>query len=1040
MYRFCIHFYLLGSNDVFDFIKGLNPLENFTHEYEQSGDFDKTLAEKADVIFADIRSEEIGQILDELTFCQKTLILLINREQLSVVTEFNSRISDIWVMPMDKAEMEFRVLKWQKDYKEKADLMEKSIFLDAAINSTPNLVWFKSRDGIHEKVNDSFCSTVHKSKDDVEGKGHAYIWNVEKDDPACIESDNRVMEEKRLTVSEETIDTGDGKRLLTTYKSPIVDFNGQVMGTVGIAVDITKERKYELQILNRNRTLEKIFANIDCGVICHTVDGKDIISVNDAALRILGYSSIEELKNDGFDMVANTVLDEDKKKLREDMASLKAEGDSIDAEYTVCHADGKILHVMGNVKLLKENGMLFYRRYLLDVTAQKKIESAREKRHAELTQALTIEYNLVCFFNLDTGVGSPLRAIDCHKHIIRKYFNGKVLSLDECIHNYLNECVCIEDRELVERSCSAENLIKELSDKKSYTVVYRTMCNENLRYYQAKAVRTGEWSEKRHNIVLGFRSVDKEIRNEMEKTQMLEEALMQAEQANKAKTLFLSNMSHDIRTPMNAILGFTNIALSRMDKTDQVEECLKKIMASGDHLLSLINDVLDMSHIESGKMHITEKPCKLSDVVHSIRNILQADVRAKKLKFNIRTVNIIHEEMICDMLRLNQVLINLLSNSVKYTPEGGTITFTIREIPGAKEDHAYYRFIVKDTGIGMSEEFVSHIFEPFERERNTTISGVQGTGLGMAITKNIVDMMGGTIEVKSKKNEGTECIVDFAIKTCEPVYSNDIIQLRNCRALIVNSDLNICDSVSYILQKIGFRTEFAQGSEEAVLRTKQAVKKGDGYGVYIVDYSMPNMSGIDLVRQIRKESGKEVPIIVLTAYDWTEFQEEAESVGVTAFCSKPIFMSELAACLNSAVNNGAAVKEERKKPRGERILLTEDNVLNQEIAVAILEEAGFKVEVANNGAEAVEKLKGSKPGYFSLVLMDVQMPVMNGYEAAKAIRKLENKELSSIPVFAMTANAFEEDKAEALKSGMNGHIAKPIDVGTLLETLDGILD
>lgn len=1040
MYRFCIHFYLLGSNEVFDFIKSLKPLENFTHEYRQGDGFDKDLAEKSDVIFADIRSGEKA-LLESLASLKKPIVLLVNKEQLSSVTEFNSCISDIWVMPMDKAEAEFRVLKWQKDYKEKADLTEKSIFLEAAINNTPNLVWFKSRDGIHEKVNDSFCSAVHKSKEDVEGKGHAYIWNVERDDPACIESDNRVMNEKRLITSEEIIDTGDGKRLLTTYKSPIPDFNGGVMGTVGIGVDITKERQYELQILNRNRTLEKIFANIDCGVICHSLDGKEIISANDAALKILGYKNMEELKNDGFNMVAGTVIEEDKKKLKEGMASLKEEGDTIDVEYSACHSDGKIVHVMGNIKLLKENGVLFYRRYLLDVTTQKKIERAREKRHAALTQALTIDYNVVCFFNLDTGVGSSLRVIDCQKHVIQRYFSGNVLTLEECIHNYMKECVYCEDRELLEPICSAESLIKELSDKKSHMVIYRTQCNEQMRYFQVKAVRAGEWTEKRHDVVLGFRSVDEKIRKEMEKKQMLEEALMQAEQASKAKTLFLSNMSHDIRTPMNAILGFTNMALNRIDKPDQVEECLKKIMTSGDHLLSLINDVLDMSHIESGKMHISEKPCKLSDMVHSIRNILQADIKAKELQFNIRTVNIIHEEIVCDMLRLNQVLINLLSNSVKYTPKGGAITFTIREIPGAGEGSAYYRFIVTDTGIGMSEEFVSHVFEPFERERNTTLSGVQGTGLGMAITKNIVDMMGGTIEVKSKKDEGTQCTVDFTIKIGEPKHSPFIPRLNNCRALIVNSDLDACNSISYNLLKTGLKAEFATTAEEALLMTGQAKKNGSGYGVYVVDYDslMPDISGIDLVRRISGESGGETPIIILAAYDWTELEEEAKSAGVTAFCSKPLFMSELTACLNSVLNNNVIVKEERKKPRGERILLTEDNELNQEIAVAILEEEGFKVEVANNGAEAVEKLGNSKPGYFSLILMDVQMPVMNGYEAARAIRKLENKALSSIPIFAMTANAFEEDKAEAIKSGMNGHIAKPIDVEALLDTLEGIL-
>ncbi len=1046
MYQFCIHFYLLGENDAFDFIKKLQPMENFTHKYKEGLAFSKASCKSADVIFAALggKSEaEIKTVLRSLADEKKPdcqLIALVDKEQIKTAGEFGDSIFDIWALPMDKAESEFRILKWQKDFKTKIDYEQDRIFLDASINSSPNLVWFKNKNGIHEKVNDSFCKTVHKEKSDVEGKGHAYIWNVEQEDPACIESDNRVMTEKRTCISEEIIDTGNGKCLLTTYKSPVFDFDGKVMGTVGVAVDITKEREYENQITIKNQTLEKVFSSIDCGIMCHSLDGKEIISANDAALKILGYSSIEEMKSKGFNLIADSVLDEDKPKLRGDIKSLKNEGDTINVEYRARHADGKILHIMGNVKLLKENGEMFYRRYLLDVTAQKQIERDRAKRHTELIQALSMDYNLVCFFNLDTGVGSPLRVIDCEDHVIDRVFGGSALSLDKCIHEYLSRCIYKEDRELIEQSCSAENLIKALSDKKSISVNYRTSCKGNIKYFQFKAVRTGEWSEDRHDIVLGFRSVDEEIRQEMEKKQLLEEALLQAKQASKAKSNFLSNMSHDIRTPMNAIVGFTSMALNKIDKKEQVEEYLKKIITSSNHLLSLINDVLDMSRIESKKMHLEEKPCKLFEVIHSIRNILQTDVKAKQLEFSIDTVNVVHEEVVCDRLRLNQVLINLLSNAVKYTPSGGKITFTITEIPGASKGRAYYKFLVKDTGIGMSKDFVDHIFEPFERERNSTISGIQGTGLGMAITKNIVDMMGGKIEVKSQKNVGTECTVEFSFKT--NTYDNvdiTIPKLKNCRALVVDDDFSTCDSVSYMLQQIGLRGEWTMSGKEAVLRTKQALMRDDNYEVYIVDCFLPDMNGIEVVRQIRSEVGDEAPIIILTAYDWTEFEEEAREAGVNAFCSKPLFISELSTCLSSVINKNVEKKPEEKKQRSGRILLAEDNDLNQEIAVSILEEAGFSVEVASNGQETVDMLSKSEAGYYQVILMDVQMPIMNGYEATKTIRKLEDKKLASIPILAMTANAFEEDKLEALKSGMNGHISKPIDVDALLKTLDDVI-
>lgn len=385
----------------------------------------------------------------------------------------------------------------------------------------------------------------------------------------------------------------------------------------------------------------------------------------------------------------------------------------------------------------------------------------------------------------------------------------------------------------------------------------------------------------------------------------------------------------------------------------------------------------------------------------------------------------------------------MLSNAVKYTGAGGIVSLRITEKAGAPEGYAHYEFTIKDTGIGMSEEFVSHIFEPFEREKNSTISGIQGTGLGMAITKNIVDMMNGTIEVKSEQDVGTEVIVSFTFRihsgSKEP---QDIPRLKNCRALVVDDDFNTCDSVSYMLGQIGMRAEWTLSGKEAVLRTRQAVTRGDHYYVYIVDWLLPDMNGIEVTRRIRKETGEDVPIIVLTAYDWSDIENEAKEAGVTAFCSKPLFLSELRSCLHSIIHKGEQEKKEITelvKHHTGRILLAEDNELNQEIAAAILGDAGFCTEIAGNGKIAVEMLKKSKPGYYQLVLMDVQMPEMDGYQATRTIRKLENKELASIPILAMTANAFEEDKQEALKCGMNGHLAKPIDIDVLFETLNKIL-
>ena len=1045
MYHCHVHFYLAGCHcRIFEIIKEMSPLENFTHEFVEDGKLSGESAAAADVIFANLQGMDEREALRTLVLGKGSdteLILLSDGRQDFLPAGELHKVKDIWALAASDEEIRFRFLRWQENLRTRWDYWQTSQYLEATINNIPNLVWYKDKSGIHEKVNDSFCKTVNKTKKQVEGRGHAYIWDVEQDDPACIESEREVMEKRETCVSEEVVQSGDGTRLLTTYKSPLYDIDGSVMGTVGVAIDVTQERAYEQEIIRKNHTLETIFTTMDCGVMSHTLDGSRIISINRAALKILGYESQKEMLEDGFDTVAQSVVEEDRSGLRDRIKELKTEGDSISVEYRVRHKDGELLHIMGNVRLLRQDGELVYQRFLLDCTAQKLEQKKQERYHMELIHALSIEYNLVCFFDLDTGDGIPLRLSDENHQMFDTVF-GREISLEESMGRYIQSYVHEEDRRMMSEISTRDRLKKELTDDKQYYVNYRTVRDGEVKYFQMRAVRAGKWQEG-HGIVLGFRSVDEEIRNEMEKKELLENALMQANKANKAKSIFLSNMSHDIRTPMNAIVGFTSLAITHIDSPEQVKEYLGKIMTSGEHLLSLINDVLDMSRIESGKMHLEEKPCRLPDILHGLRNIVQADIHAKQLELYIDAVDIFDEEIYCDKLRLNQVLLNLLSNSVKYTGAGGIVSIRIIEKPGAPIGYANYEFHIKDTGIGMSEEFVSHIFEPFEREKNSTISGIQGTGLGMAITKNIVDMMNGTIEVKSEQGVGTEFIVSFTFQlNAESKEPRDIPQLKNLRALVVDDDFNTCDSVSYMLQQIGMRAEWTLSGKEAVLRTHQAVTRGDIYSVYIIDWLLPDMNGVEVTRRIRKEMGEDVPVIVLTAYDWSDIEEEAKEAGVTAFCSKPLFLSELRSCLHSIVNEkneNEKGTEEKKNFRAGRILLAEDNELNQEIATAILEDAGFTIDIAGNGQIAVEMIQNSKPGYYQLVLMDVQMPVMDGYEASKKIRALKDQRLSSIPIFAMTANAFEEDRQEALKSGMDGHIAKPIDIGVLFETLSTVL-
>ena len=525
----------------------------------------------------------------------------------------------------------------------------------------------------------------------------------------------------------------------------------------------------------------------------------------------------------------------------------------------------------------------------------------------------------------------------------------------------------------------------------------------------------------------------------------LQVAVEKAESANRAKSTFLSNMSHDIRTPMNAIIGFTTLALSNIDDTDRVKDYLGKTLASSNHLLSLINDVLDMSRIESGKIHLEEVEVNLSDVLHDLKTIVSGQIYAKQLELYMDVMDVTDEDVYCDKTRLNQILLNLLSNAIKFTPAGGTVSVRVRQLAGKVRGCGQYEFRIKDNGIGMSQEFAQKIFEPFERERTSTVSGIQGTGLGMAITKNIVDMMGGTIEVQTAQGKGTEftvCVPMRAQTEQRPVEK--ITELEGLKALVVDDDFNTCDSVTKMLVKVGMRAEWTLSGKEAVLRARQSIEMSDVYHAYIIDWRLPDMNGIEVTRQIRSLHD-DTPIIILTAYDWSDIEVEAKAAGVTAFCAKPMFMSDLRETLMSALGQKPADAVQRLLPeknadfKGKHILLVEDNELNREIAQEILREYGFLVDSAENGAVAVEKVSTAAPGSYDLVLMDVQMPIMDGYTATRKIRALDDPARAKLPILAMTANAFDEDRRNALESGMNGFLSKPIVIDDLVQELRKIL-
>ena len=576
-------------------------------------------------------------------------------------------------------------------------------------------------------------------------------------------------------------------------------------------------------------------------------------------------------------------------------------------------------------------------------------------------------------------------------------------------------------------------------EQREWDAAYMHQETNELRWFHIVAMGSDVAGRTKYILVISDRTADKQI------NQALSDAVAAAETANRAKSTFLSNMSHDIRTPMNAIIGFTTLAISNIDDKERVKDYLAKTLASSNHLLSLINDVLDMSRIESGKIHLEEVEVNLSDVLHDLKTIVSGQIYAKQLELYMDAMDVTDEDVYCDKTRLNQILLNLLSNAIKFTPAGGTVSVRVRQLAGQVRGCGQYEFRIKDNGIGMSPEFAKKIFEPFERERTSTVSRIQGTGLGMAITKNIVDMMGGTIEVQTAQGKGSEFIIRVPLRAqAEHRPVEKITELEGLKALVVDDDFNTCDSVTKMLVKVGMRAEWTLSGKEAVLRARQSIEMSDAYHAYIIDWRLPDMNGIEVTRQIRSLND-DTPIIILTAYDWSDIEVEAKAAGVTAFCSKPMFMSDLRETLMSALGQKQTDAAQELLPekdadfKGKHILLVEDNALNREIAQEILREYGFRVDAAENGAVAVEKVSTAAPGSYDLVLMDVQMPVMDGYTATRQIRALEDPTLAGIPILAMTANAFDEDRRRAMESGMTGFLSKPIVIGDLVQELHKIL-
>jgi signal transduction histidine kinase/DNA-binding response OmpR family regulator len=562
----------------------------------------------------------------------------------------------------------------------------------------------------------------------------------------------------------------------------------------------------------------------------------------------------------------------------------------------------------------------------------------------------------------------------------------------------------------------------------------------DITYFQKQAKKQ---SELQMELRKQFDIVDDMRQKGIRQNALLSDALKQAEKANKAKSTFLSNMSHDIRTPMNGIIGMTAIAGTHLDDKEKVASCLQKITTASKHLLGLINEVLDMSKIESGKIDLSEEEFNLSDLFDNLLTMSKPQIAEHHHHIEVSINNVVHEKVIGDSLRIQQIFMNLMSNAIKYTPDGGDIHLKISEKKVNQKKTGYYEIIFEDNGIGMSEEFQQRIFEPFSRSDDVRLNKIQGTGLGMPIARNIACMMGGDIKVESELNKGSKFTVTFYLKLQddEEINYDEFIDLP---VLVADDDQISCESVCTILHDLGMKGEWVLSGEEAVSRVVSHHKEGKDFFAVILDWKMPEMDGIEATKAIRKAVGEDIPIIIISAYDWSDIEQEARKAGADAFISKPLFKSRIIHHFNDLVKGNSDEINNNHEPleylkimdlTGKRALLVEDNELNAEIAEEILSMTGIGVECVVNGAEAVDRISDVKDGYYDIVFMDIQMPVMNGYEATRAIRSIDRNYTKMLPIVAMTANAFAEDVQAARDAGMNAHISKPLEMDVLAKVL-----
>ena len=871
-----------------------------------------------------------------------------------------------------------------------------------------------------------------------------------------------LTDKQTYTINFRTHPKGNPHYIQCQFMKPDSDNNGFVMGVRNVhekrKQELARQKKVEDALAEVERTNSALKEESTISVALSKeysslfkIDGKTgAMSLYRTDGVGMNTKVLEELMEDGdYSVVLNKYIDsfvipEDRERVRE-LAGLDVLYDKVPDEglyklgFRRSMAGIISYYEMSVVKIVDNSGNVTFVLGLRDVDAEmrRQLKLTHEMEiQRDIIEGLAMEYYSVLLLDPDTDIVTTFRTDECAR-TSDGYFAKNNNCWSKIVKSYAKEYVSDRSRDEYIEKLSTDYI---RSQKESYSVTYEALTWGKTSYLQIRVAYVKE-RDGNNVVVIGTRNVDDLIKKERAQEMALQAAYDAAEAANRAKTDFLSNMSHDIRTPMNGIIGMTAIAASHIDDKERVQDSLQKITMASKHLLSLINEVLDMSKIESGKVQLMEEEFNLSDLVDNLLTMTNSQVKEHHHELKVSVSNLTHEAVIGDSLRIQKVFTNIMGNAVKYTPDGGEIHLSISEKPSCQAKVGCYEFIFEDNGIGMRKEFVDRIFEPFARAEDERVSYIQGTGLGMSISRNIVRMMGGDIKVESILGVGSRFTVTFYLKLqdTEKIQYDKFVNLD---VLVADDDKLSLESCCSVLDDLGMRTKGVSTGEEAVREVVLCHEQEKDYFACIIDWKMPGMDGIETTRAIRKEVGNDVPIIIISAYDWSDIEQEARAAGANAFISKPMFRSRLVKTFCTLMDE--EVQQESvmamddlasMELSGYRALLVEDNELNVEVATVILEMTGLSVERVSDGTEAVDRMNDCEDGYYDIVFMDIQMPKMNGYDATRAIRAMNRNYCRQVPIVAMTANAFAEDVQAAKTVGMNGHIAKPLELKALLGVL-----